>query len=88
MRTSFELKLAVQNLEEAKEQTSKAIERFLGYPDMTDIWAKVDVEFKVGFGDVKTVAEIEAANLAETFVVTAHVVLKNMLLHPGISPLG
>jgi hypothetical protein len=84
MRTSFELKFAVENLEEAKEQTSMALERFLGYPDMTDVWSKVDVEFRVGFGDVKTIAEIEAANLAETFVVTAHVVLKNTLLHPGI----
>lgn len=84
MRTSFELKFVVNNLDEAREQVSMAIERFLDYPDMTDIWSKVDVEFKVGFGDVKTIAEIEAANLAEHFVVTAHVVVKNMLVHPGV----
>lgn len=84
MRTSFELKFAVSNLEEAKEQTAMALERFLNYPDVSDIWSKVDVEFRVSFGDVKTIQEIEEANLAETFVVTAHVVLKSTLLHPGI----
>lgn len=84
MRTNFEVKFVVPNLDAAKEQTSMAIERFLGYPDMADIWSKVDVEFKIGFGDVKTVEEIQAANESENFVVTAHVTLKNTLLHPGL----
>ena len=84
MRTSFELKFVVTSLEEAKGQTFMAIERFLGRPDMTDIWSKVDVEFKVSFGDVKTIEEIQAANDSEDFIVTAHVVLKNTLLHPGL----
>lgn len=84
MRTGFEVKFVVPNLEAAKERTYEAIERFLGYPDMSDIWSKVDVEFKVSFGDVKTMAEIEAASLSQSFVVIAHVSIKNNLVHPGI----
>jgi hypothetical protein len=84
MRTNFELKFVATNLEEAKGQTYLAIERFLGRPDMTDIWSKVDVEFKISYGDVKTIEEIQAANDSEDFVVTAHVTLKNTLLHPGL----
>ena len=84
MRTSFEVKFVVPNLDAAKEQTYLAIERFLGHPDMTDIWSKVDVEFKVSFGDAKTIEELDAANSSKNFVVTAHVALKNTLLHPGL----
>jgi hypothetical protein len=84
MRTSFELKFVATSLEEAKGQTFMAIERFLGHPDMTDIWSKVDVEFKISYGDVKTIEEIQNANDSQDFIVTAHVVLKNTLLHPGL----
>jgi hypothetical protein len=81
MRTSFDFKILVPDLEMATENTRSYISRFTGI-DPKEVFDMVDVEFKVSLPKAETAAEIaESMDLGE-FVVHVFGTLKRTMAKP------
>jgi|AntAceMinimDraft_6_1070360.scaffolds.fasta_scaffold08806_5 hypothetical protein len=81
MRTSFELKVAAETLEEAKTLAMGKIALFLEIP-IEEVLDQVTLEIKVSYPKAETISEVEEAQKADIFVVTAFGSLKQGLVKP------
>jgi hypothetical protein len=83
VRTSFELKVAAETLEEAKTLAIGKIASFLAIA-AEDVLDKVTLEIKVSYPKAETISEVEEAQKANIFIVTAFGSLKQA----SVSPFG
>ena len=81
MRTSFELKVAAETLEEAKTLAMGKIALFLEIP-IEEVLDQVTLEIKVSYPKAETISEVEEAQKADIFVVTAFGSLKQGVVKP------
>jgi hypothetical protein len=81
MRTSFELKVAAETLGEAKTLAMGKIALFLEIP-IEEVLDQVTLEIKVSYPKAETISEVEEAQKADIFVVTAFGSLKQGLVKP------
>ena len=83
MRTSFELKIAADDITEAKEIATKKIAAFLNLPE-DSVEDTVNLELKVTYPEAKTLIEIAENQDAEpaTFVVTVYASVKQSVTKP------
>lgn len=71
MRTSFELKIAASNLEEAKSEALTVVASFLQI-DKEAVLDNVNLELKVSYPEAKTYADIAANADTPLFVITVY----------------
>ena len=83
MRTSFELKIAADDITEAKEIATKKIAAFLNLPE-DSVEDTVNLELKVTYPEAKTLIEIAENQDADpaTFVVTVYASVKQSIAKP------
>lgn len=81
MRTSFELKVAAETLEEAKTLAIGKIASFLAIA-AEDVLDRVTLEIKVSYPKAETISEVEEAQKANIFIVTAFGSLKQGSVNP------
>jgi hypothetical protein len=81
VRTSFELKVAAETLEEAKTLAIGKIASFLEIP-AEGVLDQVTLEIKVSYPKAETISEVEEAQKANIFIVTAFGALKQGSVNP------
>lgn len=81
MRTSFELKVVAETLGEAKALAISKISHFLEI-SADDVLDQVTLEIKVSYPKAETVSEVEKAQDANIFIVTAFGSLKQGVVKP------
>lgn len=81
MRTSFDFKIIVENIEDATHDARAMIANFLSIsPD--EVYDKVDVEFKVSFPKAESAAEIAEAMDQGQYVVHVFGTVKRAMSKP------
>jgi hypothetical protein len=81
VRTSFDLKIVAETLEEAKSKAISEIARFLEV-DPEEVYERVDMELKVSYPKAESVPEIEEAYASKIFQVIAFANLKQGIAKP------
>jgi hypothetical protein len=81
VRTSFDLKILVETMEEAINDARVMIASFLAIP-AEEVYDKVDVEFKVSLPKAESAAEVGAAMDEGQFVVHVYGTVKRSMAKP------
>lgn len=81
MRTSFELKIAAENLTVSKQIAIEAVAKFLGIKE-DEVLDAVNLELKVSYPEAKTYAEISEHMDTPLFVVTVFGSVKQSVTRP------
>lgn len=81
MRTSFELKILAETLDEAKDKATKEVARFLGI-QTTEVPEQVSLELKVSYPKAESIPEIEQAVESGIFQITVYGSLKQSVTKP------
>lgn len=81
MRTSFELKLLAETLDEAKDKATKEVARFLGI-QTAEVPEQVSLELKVSYPKAESIPEIEQSVESGIFQITVYGSLKQSVTKP------
>ena len=81
IRTTFELKISAKTLTEAREFAVKKIANFLDIPE-DSVLDQVTMEFKVGYPEAKTYADIAQNMDADDLAVAVFATVKQSVVKP------